>query len=105
MARSPTLATVGAHTYGLQDMLDRMKTTVNLPDALLEAAKRRAREQQRTVTSLIEEGLHRVLVDAVDLEPPAELPIFGTGEGRLLVDVQDRDALWRVLDAEEPWPR
>lgn len=81
-----------------------MKTTVNLPDALLEAAKRRAREQQRTVTSLIEEGLHRVLADTPDESTP-DLPTWGTGEGRVLVDVHDREALWEALDADVPWPR
>ena len=81
-----------------------MKTTVNLPDALLEAAKRRAREQQRTVTSLIEEGLHRVLADTPEGSTP-DLPTWGTGEGRVLVDVHDREALWEALDADVPWPR
>ena len=93
-----------SHTYGSPGTLRHMKTTVNLPDALLEAAKRRAREQQRTVTSLIEEGLHRVLADTPDESTP-DLPTWGTGEGRVLVDVHDREALWEALDADAPWPR
>jgi len=82
-----------------------MKTTVNLPDALLEAAKRRARAHDRTLTSLIEEGLHRVLADDPDGPSTLDLPTWGTGEGRVLVDVRDREALWQALDADASWPR
>jgi len=38
-----------------------MRTTVRLPDDLLENARKRAAEQGRTLTSMIEEGLNRVL--------------------------------------------
>lgn len=40
-----------------------MRTTVQLPDALLKAAKQRAAQDGRTLTSLIEEGLQHVLFD------------------------------------------
>ena len=38
-----------------------MRTTMNIRDHLLRAAKRRAAEQNRTLTSLVEEGLQAVL--------------------------------------------
>ena len=38
-----------------------MKTTVDLPDELLVRAKKRAAEERRSLRSLIEEGLRRVL--------------------------------------------
>ena len=76
-----------------------MRTTVNLPDALLHAAKRRAAEQERTLTSLLEEGLWRVLSDSDEVEVPS-LPTWGSGEGKVLVDLDDRDALWAVLEDE-----
>ncbi len=84
-------------------MLVCMRTTINLPDALLEAAKRRAAAQDRTLTSLIEEGLWRVLSDSDEVEAPS-LPTWGSGEGKVLVDLDDRDALWAALD-EEATPR
>ena len=45
----------------LSDMGICMKTTVDIPDALLEEAKNIASIQGTTVRSLIEEGLRRVL--------------------------------------------
>jgi hypothetical protein len=39
----------------------RMKTTVELPDALLQRAKRYARKTGRPLRALIDEGLRRVL--------------------------------------------
>lgn len=44
-------------------MVSHMKTTVDISDHLLESAKRRAREDQRTLKELIEDGLRRVLAD------------------------------------------
>ncbi len=38
-----------------------MKTTIELSDALLEAAKRRARAQGTTLRAVVEEGLRAVL--------------------------------------------
>lgn len=80
-------------------MLRQMRTTINLPDALAEAAKARARASGRTFTSLVEEGLRAVLAtpSGGDAVPP--LPAFGRPGGRILVDLADRDALWDVLDA------
>ena len=41
--------------------MDHMKTTVNLPDALIDEAKEAAREDDTTLTALIEAGLRMVL--------------------------------------------
>jgi hypothetical protein len=56
-----------------------MRATINLPDALAEAAKARARAEEPT------------------LDP---LPAYGDPRGRFLVDTTDRDALWAALDAD-----
>ena len=42
-------------------MYDYMKTTVEIPDALLNAARRTASRDGVTVRALLIEGLHRVL--------------------------------------------
>lgn len=73
-----------------------MRTSINLPEALLTDAKAKAAGQGRTLTSLIEEGLRTVLADSDDSRPIDEpLPAFGDRDGKFLVDISDRDALWR----------
>jgi len=46
------------HKYG---NMARMKTTLELPDELLIAAKKKAAEQRRPLRALVEEGLRTVL--------------------------------------------
>lgn len=82
-------------------MLVCMRTTINLPDALAEAAKARAAAEGRTFTSLVEEGLRAVLAAQRTFDDPVPtLPAYGDPGGRFLVDVSDRDALWEALDAD-----
>ena len=82
-------------------MLICMRTTLNLPDALAEEVRRRAAAEGRTFTSLVVEGLRAVLAKAETPAAPApRLPAYGRGDGKMLVDITDRDALWEVLDAD-----
>lgn len=82
-------------------MLICMRTTINLHDGLAEEAKRRAREEGRTFTSLVEEGLRTVLAErrAGEIERVV-LPSYGDPSARPLVDLLDRDALGDALDAD-----
>ena len=78
-----------------------MKTTLNLPDALFEAVKRRAADEGRTQTSVIEEAIRRLLSE---VPPPVHrpMPTYGeAGRNSLLVDLEDKDALNSVLDDDE----
>jgi len=81
-------------------MLVCMRTTINLPDALAEAAKARASDTGRTFTSLVEEGLRIVLDLSDDVGPAQPLPTSGNPEHKPLIDLTDRDALWEMLDAD-----
>ena len=72
---------------------------MNLPDALLELARERAAAERRTVTSLVEEAL-RALLDGQRPASPAPLPTDGHPEGRVLVDIDDKDAVERALEQE-----
>ncbi len=78
-------------------MLICMRTTINLPEGLAEAAKRRAAAEGRTFTSLVEEGLRRVLAEESAVHA-VRLPSYGEPTGRFLVDLADREAVWAALD-------
>lgn len=83
-------------------MLVCMRTTINLPNALGEAARAKAAAEGRTFTSVVEEGLRAVLqrdVTTADVEP---LPAYGDPKQRPLVDLTDRDAVYAALDADGP---
>jgi hypothetical protein len=83
-------------------MLICMRTTLNLPDALVEAAKAKAAAEGRTLTSLIEEGLRAVLAIPGPRAGTVDLPSFGDPDGRFRVDLSDPDALWAALDGDSP---
>jgi len=83
-------------------MLICMRTTINLPDGLAEEAKRRARSSGRTFTSLVVDGLRRVLADGEIEARTVDLPAFGNPADRPRIDITDREALADVLDADGP---
>ena len=56
-----------------------MKTTVEIPDALLERARRVARRRGRPVRSLIEEGL-RLVLEAESGSVTYQLPDCSVGD-------------------------
>lgn len=66
-------------------MLRHMRTTIRLSDDLLKAAKKKAAEDGRTLTSIVEEGLRVVLAEPkAARRPKVELPIFRASGGTLL---------------------
>ncbi len=74
-----------------------MKTTVEVPDALFERAKRLAKRSGRPMRALIEEGLRRVLED----EKPAtryRLPDRSVGEPGAANPLESMD--WATLRNE-----
>ncbi len=87
-------------TYGRHGMLVCVRTTLNLPDGLVEAAKIRAAAEGRTFTSLVEAGLRSVLESETTVDAVVTLPSYGRPGGEMLVDIDDRDAIWAALDAE-----
>lgn len=81
-------------------MIARMRTTMNLPDALLTEAKQRATAEGRTLTSLVEEALRARLNDLPSgISSAQALPTWAaaSAEGHL-VDLADKQAVWDALD-------
>jgi predicted component of type VI protein secretion system len=78
------------------------RTTVRLPDDLIERAKRRAAADGRSLTALIEEGLRRVLNDrrgearASRALPPVSAASGGLAPG---IDLDDSAALQELDDS------
>ena len=65
-------------------MLRHMRTTVRIKDSLLHRAKKRAANEGRTLTSLIEEGLSLILAKPkIRREERIELPVSNTTGGVL----------------------
>lgn len=65
-----------------------MKTTLNLPDALLEAIKERAKSQGRTQTSVIEEALRKFLAAPVAPDERPPMPTFGVAGNDSLLEMR-----------------
>jgi hypothetical protein len=76
-----------------------MRTTLDLDDALLRAAKRRAAAEGRTLTSLIEEALRAVLAPKPRRRTAYRLRLL-TKKGRPVpdLDLDDRDALYERME-------
>lgn len=76
-----------------------MRTTLDLADAILRQAKRRAAEEGRSLTRLIEDALRRYLAPAPRSSKPFRLRLI-TKKGRPLpgVDLADRDALYARME-------
>lgn len=80
-----------------------MRTTVQLPDDLLKAAKRHAVDTGRTLTAVIEDALRAALARGGGQRPtePVELPTFGSGGVLPGVDLDDAAALLDLMDERE----
>lgn len=79
-------------------MVSRMKTTLNIDEQVMREVKAEAARRGTTMSEFVEAALRRMLA-AEPHEP--ELPPLPTFHGgRELVDVSDREALYRVFDEE-----
>lgn len=81
-----------------------MRTTMIINDELYRQVKERARAEDRTVTSFVEEAL-RASLAGIDRRAGAVdvylLPPSGTPGARPLIDVTDKEALAALLDEDD----
>jgi hypothetical protein len=78
-------------------MNTRVKITLLIDDAVMRELEVRATRDGRTMSELAEVALRRLLDERVDQRELPPLPVM---RARQLVEVSDRDALYRAM--EEP---
>ncbi len=79
------------------------RTTVRLPDDLVQRARRKAAEEGRSLTALIEDGLRRVLNErpAETQGGPVSLPVSSASGGLMPgIDINDTAALQEMDDLD-----
>lgn len=81
-----------------------MRTTVRLPDDLHRRAKRKAAEEGRTLTALIEEGLRTILTPRPESAKPRVRPRISDQSGRVMpgIDLTKTSELLDLIDDDLP---
>ena len=83
-------------------MVCHMKTTLNIADSVMQRLREEAARRGTTMSALVEAGLRRLLAESSQSDgqqaglPP--LPVWNGGAE--LVDLSDRDALYRAMEEE-----
>jgi hypothetical protein len=75
-----------------------MKTTVELPDRLVIAAKQKAAAQQRPLRELVEEGLRWVVETPATDKRPARRIRWVVAEGGVPAETANREAMHDWLE-------
>ncbi len=79
-----------------------MKTTLNIDDSVMQRLKEEAARRGTTMSALVEAGLRRVLAPEVAATRPDELPPLPTwNSGGHLVNIDDRESLYRAMEEDE----
>ena len=81
-----------------------MKATLEIDDALMQRLREEAARRGTTESALVEAGLRHIFdecgkAQAQDKDPLPHLPKW---RGGLLVDVSNRDELFRIFDQDDP---
>lgn len=77
-------------------MVNHMKTTLNIDDTVMERLRRESARTGRTMSELVETALRRLFQARPERVEPRPLPSFDSGGA--LVDVADREALYRAME-------
>ncbi len=81
-------------------MVALVKTTLNLDDTLMQAARERARRMGITLTTLVSNALRRTLAEPPPAEFRLDLPVTH-GRRMPIVDIDSNAALEEYLDRTE----
>jgi len=77
-------------------MVIHMKTTLNIDDTVMDRLRRESARSGRTMSELVEMALRQLLQRRSAAPELVPLPSFDSGGA--LVDVADREALYRVME-------
>ncbi len=80
----------------IRGMVNHMKTTLNIDDTVMASLRREAARSGRTMSELVETALRQLLRRAPAAAELPPLPSFHSGGA--LVDVSDREALYRQME-------
>jgi hypothetical protein len=80
------------------------RTTLDLDRSVLEQLRRRAASERKSMGQVASERLAVGLGGTASKEP-ARLRWPSRRMGRPAVDLEDKDALWKALDEQQPEPR
>ncbi len=82
-------------------MVCHMKTTLNIDDSVMQRLREEAVRRGTTMSALVEAGLRRVLAAPECMNAPEALPPLPSWNGGdELVDISDREALYRAMEEE-----
>ncbi len=79
-------------------MLFQMKTTLLIDDGVMKRLNQESARQGKTISELVESALRFFLKERAKVGKLPPLPKFDAG--RCLVDVADRDALFRAMEEQ-----
>ena len=82
-------------------MVCHMKTTLNIDDSVMQRLREEAARRGTTMSALVEAGLRRVLAPEIAAQQEELPPLPSWNSGGHLVDIDDRDALYRALEEDE----
>ncbi len=82
-------------------MVCHMKTTLNIDDSVMQRLREEAARRGTTMSALVEAGLRLVLAPEVAAERDDPPPLPTWNSGGFLVDISDRDALYRAMEEDE----
>ena len=77
-----------------------MKVTLNIDNTLLQRLREEAARHGTTMSALVEAGIRRILNEDTNADPVSESipPLPKWHGGQMLVDVSNRDELYRVIE-------
>jgi hypothetical protein len=77
-----------------------MRTTIDIDAPILQELKRRQRTERKSLGAMVSELLARALAEDRSAEPAYQLTWISRPLGPALIDLEDKDALYAILDSE-----